>query len=154
MQEELLIKKILTKKNTTLAVAESCTGGLIANKLTNISRASKYFLLGVIAYSNQSKIKILKIKPSTLKKSGAVSENTAVEMAYGVQKLAGSDFALATTGIAGPTGGSKAKPVGTVFIACASKERIICRRFFFRGNRSSIKNQTAKTSLKLLLTLI
>lgn len=154
MQKELLIKKLLTQKNKTLAIAESCTGGLISNKLTNTPGSSQYFLLGIVAYSNKAKVKILKVPASTLRKSGAVSKNTALSMARGVQKLTNSDFALATTGIAGPTGGTKNKPIGTVFIACASKKRIICKKFRFRGTRRSIKNQTAKASLNLLLTLI
>jgi len=154
MRKELLINKLLTKKNKPLAVAVSCTGGLISSTITNVSGSSRYFLLGVVAYSDEAKTRILKVSPSILKKFGAVSENTAAEMAHGVQKLANSDFSLATTGIAGPTGGTKNKPVGTVFIACASKKRIICKRFHFRGNRLSIKNQTVEASLDLLLTLI
>jgi nicotinamide-nucleotide amidase len=154
MPKELLIRKSLTTKNKTLAIAESCTGGLVSHKLTNVSGSSQYFLLGITAYSNQAKIKVLKVPSSVLKRFGAVSKNTALLMAKGVQKLANSDYALSITGIAGPTGGTKTKPVGTVFIAYVSKRKTICKKFHFHGTRLSIKNQSAEAALDILLAEI
>jgi nicotinamide-nucleotide amidase len=113
---EEVIGKLLIKQNKTLSTAESCTGGLIANRITNVSGSSKYFKMGVITYSNESKIELLKVKESTLTSYGAVSKETALEMAEGIKRLSDCNIALSTTGVAGPTGGNKEKPIGTVFI--------------------------------------
>ena len=118
---ETVVVRLLTRRRKTLALAESCTGGFIANRITNVPGASKIFLGGIVAYSNGAKEKFLGVRPETLKKHGAVSEAVAREMAEGARKKFGADFAIAVTGIAGPAGGTKGKPVGTVFIALAGE---------------------------------
>lgn len=115
-----LIHRQLTESGRTLAVAESCTGGTIAARFTAMPGASAYFLCGVVSYSNEAKIKVLGVDPETLDRHGAVSEQVARQMAEGVRRVAGADFAVATTGIAGPSGGTDEKPVGTVWMAVAT----------------------------------
>ncbi len=144
------LSNLLKSQGKTVAVAESCTGGLISNILTNISGSSKYFILGVVAYSNAAKISLLKIPKPTILKYGAVSKQTALAMAKNVRKLGKADFGMGVTGIAGPAGGSKEKPVGTVFIAIDSQDCKICQRFQFSGNRLSIKRKSVEACLKLL----
>lgn len=124
------IHRILTERGKTLAIAESCTGGAIASKFTAMAGASTYLLGGVVAYSNDIKRNILGVDPVSLECFGAVSEVVALEMAEGVRRITGSDYAIATTGIAGPTGGSKHKPVGTVWMAVATPE----------GSRATMRN--------------
>ena len=114
---EQVVVRLLTEKKKTLALAESCTGGFIANHITNVPGASAVFLGGVVSYANSAKEKFLGVRAETLKQHGAVSEAVAREMAEGARKKFGADFAIAVTGIAGPSGGTKDKPVGTVFIA-------------------------------------
>lgn len=134
----------------TLAVAESCTGGLIGHQLTNIAGASAYFLLGIIAYDNKAKIKLLSVSPVIIKKHGAVSAPVAAAMSKGVRKILGTDYGLSVTGIAGPGGGSITKPVGLVFISLSSRKKTIVKKFLFKGTRISIKKQAAETALKML----
>ena len=117
MQE--LVHRILTERRQTLATAESCTGGVIASRFTAMPGASAYFLCGVVSYSNEAKIRVLGVDADTIARYGAVSEQVARQMAEGARRVAGADYAIATTGIAGPTGGSAEKPVGTVWIAVA-----------------------------------
>ena len=150
--EARTVVRLLTKRNMTLATAESCTGGLIANKLTNVSGASKIFPGGIVAYSNDVKEKILGVRSDTLKIFGAVSETVAREMAEGSRKKFGADYAIATTGIAGPTGGTKLKPVGTVFIAVAGKGKTLVVRKLNPFNRKKFKEITARQALQLLLS--
>jgi len=150
---EKAIVHLLTKRKRTLATAESCTGGLIANRITNVSGASKIFHGGIVAYDNSVKEKFLGVRSSTLKKFGAVSKETACEMANGARKKFNADFAIATTGIAGPTGGTKSKPVGTVFIAIASRRKTIVVRQFNPFRRERFKASTARQALQLLLKL-
>ena len=116
------VHRILTERGQTLAIAESCTGGAIASKFTAMAGASNYLLGGVVAYSNEVKESILGVDPVSIACFGAVSEVVALEMAEGVRRITGADYAIATTGIAGPTGGSKHKPVGTVWMAIATPE--------------------------------
>ncbi len=142
-------RRILALKKT-LAVAESCSGGLLAHTLTNIPGSSAYFLGGVVAYANAVKIRLLKVRPQTITAYGAVSRQTAIEMATGVKKLFPADYALAITGIAGPGGGSVQKPVGLTYIAIANPRKVICRRYVFKGTRLRVKTQAAMTALKLL----
>lgn len=130
-----LVHSQLTAKGKTLATAESCTGGTIASQLTALAGASKYFLGGVVAYSNEVKECALGVKHSTLEQHGAVSEQTAREMAEGVRKRFDSDYAIATTGIAGPDGGTPTKPVGTVWIAVASRTHTEAALLNFPGRR-------------------
>ena len=144
------IAKIAIKKKKTISVAESCTGGLISHTLTNVSGSSKYFKLGVVVYSNQTKSNILRIPSGKIMKFGAVSEQIAKQMAQRVRILGKTDIGLACTGIAGPTGGSKRKPAGTVFIAIADKSGCYVEGFRFKGGRLQIKNKTKTKSLLLL----
>jgi nicotinamide-nucleotide amidase len=148
------LHRLLIKKEKTIAVAESCTGGLLATLLTEISGSSKYFILGTVVYSNFSKNLLLKIPLSLIRKNGAVSQEVAQNMARAIRKLAKTDYGIAVTGIAGPSGGTRQKPVGTVFIALAAKNKQICRHFVFKGSRSSIRKQSALAALRLLKKLI
>lgn len=148
---ESVIGKMLKKRGKTLSVAESCTGGLISNKVTNVPGSSLYFKEGVVTYSNESKVRLLSVRKDTLKKFGAVSERTAKEMAKGILKKSGSDWAISVTGIAGPDGGTKKKPVGTVCFAIAShKGEVISYTKNFFGTRTEIKEKSALMSLDLL----
>ena len=148
---ELKVAKQLTNKRKTLAVAESCTGGLISHQLTNIPGSSKFFKLGIISYSYEAKIKLLNIAPSTLKKHGAVSLPVTTRMAEQVRIILQSDFGIGITGIAGPAGATATKPIGLVFIAVSSTKKTECFRYFFKGNRLSIKTQAASRALEHLL---
>ncbi len=142
---------VLRKKRMTLAVAESCTGGLIGGAVTETAGASDYFLGGVIAYDNSIKEEVLKVPRMTLEKYGAVSGQTVAAMACGVQKLAKADCAIAVTGIAGPGGGTKQKPVGLVYIGIAvknSSEVFECR---FKGTRKQIREKTVREGMRRLV---
>jgi len=142
--------KILTAKGLTLATAESCTGGLIAHTLTNIPGVSAFFTGSVIAYANTVKSAMLGVPHRVIGKYGAVSGPVAKAMAKGARQRFKTDYALATTGIAGPTGGTPQKPVGLVFIALASAKTTIVKKCFFTGSRASIKTQACQMALKLL----
>lgn len=145
---------LLIKAEKTLAVAESCTGGLLAKLLTDLPGSSRYFTLGIVAYSNTAKETILKIPSLQLRKKGAVSKETAKAMAHAVRLLAKSDVSIGITGIAGPQGASIGKPVGTVFIAIENKSKNRCEKFTFSGTRASVRLQAALKSLELLPALI
>jgi nicotinamide-nucleotide amidase len=147
--EEVLVKQ-LTHRNETLAVAESCTGGLLANRITNVPGASKIFLAGYITYSNEAKIDILDVDAKMIDKHGAVSDEVARAMAEGACARARSTYALSTTGVAGPSGGSKEKPAGTVYVGFASRERTVAKKFFFPNDRETFKQQTAQAAFDLL----
>jgi nicotinamide-nucleotide amidase len=148
--EEVLVK-LLTERKETLALAESCTGGLLANRITNVPGASKVFVAGHVVYSNEAKIDMLGVDKDLIEKHGAVSEPIARAMAEGARARARSAYALATTGIAGPTGGSEEKPVGTVYVALAfADEETIVKRFFFPSDRETFKELTAQASFDLL----
>ncbi|MEK6598962.1 MAG: CinA family protein [Deltaproteobacteria bacterium] len=144
------IGRLMRKFGLTLAVGESCTGGLVCHKITNISGSSKYFRGGVIAYNNDIKEQALDVSEETLKRFGAVSKETAIAMARGAKKKLGCDIGLSVTGIAGPTGGSRAKPVGTVFTAISGKTREENKRFLFKGTRQAIKLKASNKALKML----
>jgi nicotinamide-nucleotide amidase len=139
--------RLLTVKGKTLAVAESCTGGLIGHRVTAVPGSSAYFERGLVVYSNQAKMDLLGVPDRTLKDHGAVSMETARIMADEIRTRARVDYGLATTGIAGPDGGTKEKPVGTVYIGLSSPEGTAVRRFRFTGGRSLIKELTAETAL-------
>ncbi len=145
---------LLIKNKKTIAVAESCTGGLLAGLLTRNSGSSQYFILGVVAYSNKAKEIILKIPRSLIKKYGAVSKTTAELMAQNIRRIANTDFAIGLTGIAGPKGRIPGKPVGTVFVAIDSKKKKICKRFVFKGIRALIRKKAALRSLELLKKML
>jgi len=146
--------ELLKMHKLTLATAESCTGGLIANRITNIPGSSDYFERGIITYSNESKIELLKVSRETIEKYGAVSSETAEAMAKGVLSLANTDLGLGVTGIAGPSGGTTEKPVGLVYIALASDRGVIHKKFNFTGNRLEIKQQTAEAGLKIIIEFL
>lgn len=150
MQKELKIAKKLLAQNKTIAIAESCTGGLLTNRLTNISGSSSFFWLGIVAYDNTAKVKLLNIPPSIINKHGAVSLPVVKLMAQRVRRILNTDFGVGITGIAGPTGGTKTKPVGLVFIAVANKEKNFCQKFILKGSRLKIKKQAADKALDLL----
>lgn len=144
------IHTLLLKNKKTIAIAESCTGGLLSNLLTNLSGSSQYFILGVVAYSNEAKKKILGTPLSLITTHGAVSKEVASSMAGRIRKIANTDIGIGITGIAGPSTGTPQKPVGTVFIALDSKKKRICRKFHFKGTRLCIRKTAAVKSLELL----
>ena len=146
------IKQLLVNKGATIAVAESCTGGLLANLFTNIPGSSQYFLLGIVAYSDRAKISLLKIPPALIKRHGAVSSPIAQLMAQNVRKIVLSSYGIGITGIAGPSGGSPTKPTGTVFISIATRNKVVTRKFHFSGGRLSVKRKTALKALSMLKT--
>jgi nicotinamide-nucleotide amidase len=147
---EEVVGRQLRQQNRTLAVAESCTGGLIGHRVTGISGSSDYFLGGVVTYSNQAKMDLLQVAKDTLQEKGAVSAETAAAMARGVKELFRADFGLAVTGIAGPTGGTPEKPVGLVFMGLAGPNGVETRRHHFPGDRDMVKTLTAETALNWL----
>ena len=157
-KEKLLteIKEILTKNNLSLSAAESCTGGLVSSYLTDISGASEYIFQNFVTYSNDAKMKFLNVKKQTLEKYGAVSEQTAFEMSEGLLKYA--DCSVATTGILGPTGGSKDKPIGLVFISVGYKDKIKVVKYIYKkassNDRYKIKKDIAKRALEEFLSFI
>jgi len=148
---EQTVGALLREKRLTLAVAESCTGGLIAHSLTNVPGASDYFLGGIVAYANAVKVKLLDVSPQTLADHGAVSRPTVLEMARGARQVFGAEVALSVSGVAGPAGGSADRPVGTVWIALAAPEGEWARRFHFAGGREENKAAFARAALDLLL---
>ncbi|MFH1691281.1 MAG: CinA family protein [Candidatus Omnitrophota bacterium] len=145
-----IIADTLTKKNLTIAVAESCTGGLISSELTDIPGSSKYFMFGIVAYSNDIKTEILNVAKETILKHGAVSKETALEMANNVRHLAKTNIGLGITGIAGPAGEEPLKPIGTVFISIAVGHHLYFKKFIFKGSRLKIRKSATKAALKLL----
>jgi nicotinamide-nucleotide amidase len=148
---EEVVVKLLKQQNETLATGESCTGGLIANKITNVSGASEVFVAGYVTYANAAKSDVLSVDPKLIDKHGAVSEAVARAMAEGARVRAASNYGLATTGIAGPTGGSDEKPVGTVYIALASGDsETVARKFLFPTDRETFKQLAAQAALDLL----
>lgn len=148
---EEVIVEFLTKRSQTLATGESCTGGLIADRITNVPGASEVFLAGYVTYANAAKTDILNVDAKTIDKHGAVSEQVARAMAEGARARAGSTFALATTGTAGPTGGSPEKPVGTLYVALASEDsETAVRKFFYPTDRETFKQLAAQSALDLL----
>lgn len=147
---ESVVGDLLRQQGKTISTAESCTGGLIAHKLTSIAGASDYFLGSVIAYSNQVKMATLGVEKSVLETHGAVSSQVVEQMATGCLKVLRTDYAIAVSGIAGPTGGSQQKPVGTVWIAIASPEGVKSKRFSFGHNRQRNIEISANTALNLL----
>lgn len=147
---EVVAGRALARAGWTVALAESCTGGLVAKRLTDVPGSSAYFLGGVVAYSNEAKAALLGVSEETLRRHGAVSAETAVEMALGAVRRFGAALGVSVTGIAGPGGGSEEKPVGLVFIGCAAGERALARRFQFTGNRDRVRQYTAMAALDLI----
>ncbi|MGA7578428.1 MAG: competence/damage-inducible protein A [Desulfobaccales bacterium] len=147
---EELVGRQLRDRGLTLGLAESCTGGLIGHRLTNVAGSSDYFLGGVVCYGNQAKMDLLRVAPEVLAEWGAVSPETAREMARGAQTAFGAHLGLAVTGIAGPGGGSPEKPVGTVYIGLATPQAVEVRHYLFHGSREAIKTLSAQTALDQL----
>ena len=143
--------KSLNKKKLTLAIAESCTGGWIGKEFTGIPGSSKWYGFGFITYSNKAKLKTLGVSKDTLLEEGAVSEKVVKEMAEGAIKNSGSDFSISISGIAGPTGGTHDKPVGTVCFGIGTKTEITCFTKLFEGNRDEVRKQSVAFALKELL---
>jgi len=144
------IGDLLKKAGLTLAVAESCTGGLLGHRITNVPGSSAYFLGGVIAYSNRVKEEVLGVSHETLQRVGAVSEETALQMARGVRRLLKADIGVAVTGIAGPTGGTPTKPVGLVYVAISTPDYERCEKHIWQGNREENKRLSSEAALKLV----
>ena len=141
----------LFHRKKTISLAESCTGGLLGHRLTNISGSSKYFKVGLVTYSYESKERLLRISHRILLKYGAVSKPVTKLMAENARKILDTDFGIGITGIAGPTGATKTKPVGLTYIALATRTKTLCQKYIFKGTRGSVKKQAAEGALKLLL---
>jgi len=148
------LSNMLKNQKLVIATAESCTGGLIAHTLTNISGSSEYFDRGIISYSNRAKMELLDVPENMLKKHGAVSMEVAKTMAKSVRIKSNVDIGISTTGIAGPTGGSKEKPVGLVFIAVSTEKNTVVKKFNFSGDRSQNKKSTSDAALDMLFDVL
>ena len=147
--------RILTKKRLKLSVAESCTGGLLASSITSVSGASKIFNLGLITYSNQAKIKILNINKNIIKKYGAVSHECCYEMVHNLSKISKANISVSITGIAGPKGGTKQKPVGLVYIGVKKGNKIQIKKCLFKSKkRTFIQKTTVKKALDLVFRVV
>ncbi len=147
---EEVIGKLLLKNKKTISIAESCTGGLLTNRITNISGSSKYLKMAIIVYSNESKINQLNIPEEIIKKYGAVSKEVALAMARNVRNISETDIGIGITGIAGPTGATKTKPVGLVYIALSTDKKNICNKFNFIGDRLTIKTKSSDAALEMV----
>ncbi len=142
--------ELLINKNVTISLAESCTGGLISKRLTDIPGISAVFNRAAITYSNEAKVANCNVNPATLEKFGAVSRETAEEMASGIRKISGTDLGLSVTGIAGPGGGTEAKPVGLVYVALADKEKVMVKELRLTGKRNKIRNAAALNAFDMI----
>ena len=153
MTIQLLHKKLI-KKKLTISVAESCTGGLLAHNLTKLANSSKYFQMGLISYSNQSKIKILKVNKNIIKKYGAVSNECCKEMVQNLSKISKSKINVSITGIAGPDGGTKEKPVGIVYVGIKKGKTLLIKENRFKSNdRYTIQKLTVKKVISIIISL-
>lgn len=148
---EVLVGELLVQQKLLLAVAESCTGGLVSHRITNVSGSSSYFMGSVVSYANEAKMKLLGVSPEILEKNGAVSAETVLQMARGVRSALGADLGISTSGIAGPTGGTQDKPVGTTWVGFSSAEGEEARHFLFEGDRLAVKEQAAQAALQILV---
>jgi PncC family amidohydrolase len=148
---EVLAGELLIQRSLWLAIAESCTGGLVSHLITNVSGSSEYYRGGVTAYANEVKLRTLGVSPDTLEKFGAVSGETVLEMARGIRLALHADVGISTSGIAGPTGGTPGKPIGTVWIGLSSERGDAAIHHLFSGDRLAIKAQSAQAALRLLV---
>jgi len=148
--DEVIVGELLLQHHLTLAVAESCTGGLVGNLITNIPGSSAYFLGGFITYSNSAKVSLLGVSEITLQKYGAVSKQIVIEMAIGARQGFHSDIGLSISGVAGPDGGTSEKPVGLVWIGLSIKNFLTSQELHLEGNRLEIKQQSAQQALLFL----
>jgi PncC family amidohydrolase len=151
---EKLIGDLLRNKEWTLAIAESCTGGLVCDRITDVSGSSDYFMGGMVTYSNESKAKHLGIPLNYIKRYGAVSTQVAKKMAQGVRRTFNTTFGLSTTGVAGPTGGTKRSPVGRVFIGLATGRKVWVKKLDLKGSRREIKKKATAKGLEFLYEII
>jgi len=151
MTLEKTVGKLLLEKSLTLGLAESCTGGLVAARITSVPGSSAYFMAGFVTYSNRAKTRFLSVPEKIIVRHGAVSSIVAGRMAKGVCDVAEVDIGLSITGIAGPAGGSPEKPVGTVFMALATGKHVLIQKFLFSGSRSVIRKQASDAALRMLL---
>jgi PncC family amidohydrolase len=147
---DMEVGALLSDQGLTLATAESSTGGLVAHRVTSVSGSSAYYLGGIVAYSNEVKEALLGVKRETLLAHGAVSEETAREMARGARERVGADLGIAITGIAGPTGGTREKPVGLVYVALSATGAELCQRHVWQGDRMTNNEQSAEAALRLV----
>ena len=157
MSDTKLLNKVFTllkSQNLTISTAESCTNGLIAHTLTNISGSSDYFDRGIVSYSNKSKMELLDVPKDLLIKHGAVSKEVAEAMADGIRIKSNVDIGISTTGIAGPTGGTEEKPVGFVYIAVSTKDDTQVEKFLFTGDRLQNKENTCEAALEMLSNIL
>ena len=151
----LKIVKLLTKKKQTVSFAESCTGGLLASSITSISGSSKVFNMGLVTYSNNAKVKLLQVPKKTITKYGAVSYETCLSMVKNLSKISKANISISITGVAGPNGGTKAKPVGLVYIGLKKGSKIIVKKNLFKSKkRISIQKATVKQALKIILNIL
>ncbi len=148
------VSDLLSKCGLSIAFAESCTGGLVSHRITNVPGSSKYYLGSVVSYSNEVKHRLLLVRQETLENFGAVSHQCATEMANGVRNLIGSDIGVSITGILGPGGSTIEKPVGLVYISLSSKDSVNYKKFNFDGGRIENKNSTSDAALKMLLAYL
>jgi len=148
MELEKRIGNLLREKGYTLSIAESCTGGLICDRITNVSGSSGYFMGGMVTYSNESKAEHLGIPSAIIKRHGAVSPQVARRMAQGVRKAFQTNFGLSTTGVAGPTGGTKRSPIGRVFIGISDGRRTCVKKLDLKGSRREIKKKATEKALQ------
>lgn len=147
---EIEIGELLTEKNLTISCAESCTGGLLTDKLTNVSGSSAYVKGAVVSYTNETKMNVLHVKEETLEKFSAVSRQTAQEMAANVRQILNTDIGVSVTGFAGPGGGTPDKPLGTVYIGISGPNGDKVQKFKFNGSRTEIKEKAVEAALVLL----
>ncbi len=151
----LRVVKLLSKKRLKISFAESCTGGLLSSHITSISGSSKVFTLGLVTYSNQTKIKVLKIPKKIIMKHGAVSYETCLSMVKNLSRISKTNISVSITGIAGPKGGTKEKPVGLVYIGIKMGNKILVKKNYFKSNkRSIIQTATVNKALNLVLSFI
>jgi PncC family amidohydrolase len=151
---ELQVGSALRSRGWTLALGESCTGGLIGHRLTQVPGSSDYFLGGVVAYAYDAKERLLQVRHQTLYDHGAVSRETALEMAHGARLAFGADIGLAVTGIAGPSGGLPDKPVGLTWIAVSTRQRQVAEQHVWPGDRTAVKEQSSEAAMRLLLRIL
>ena len=155
---KMLVKKIvnsLIKKKLTISTAESCTGGLLSSTITSVAGSSKVFKLGLVTYSNQSKIKVLKVLKNIIRKYGAVSEQVCLTMVINLNKISKTDISISITGIAGPSGGTKKKPVGLVYVGIKKRNKISVKKYSFKNKgRTFIQKAAVNKSLRLILSAL
>lgn len=151
MRAEVAVGRLLTARGETLVLAESCTGGMAAERVTRVPGSSVYFLAALVTYADEAKRRFLGVSAKLLREKGAVSRECAEAMARGARRQTGADWAVSVTGIAGPGGGTKTKPVGTVYIGLAGPSGVVARKYRFTGGRAEIRRRSATRALETLL---